>query len=119
MQDTVLGINDATLSEISLSVLDYVDDLSDIFENIDKQMNLLSNYYQGKSRVIIDSYYKDIRSNYPTIKSNIKSYSDDFISLINKMNDNDTNIANLFQGYIDETNKKVKSETNEEAIKWL
>ena len=119
MKDTLLAINDETLGTLSLEVLDYVDDISEIFEEIDKQMSSLSACYQGKSRNLISAYYSDVKKNYSIIKNNIKSYSDDFICLINKMQANDKTAGNKAQDYISDIKNKVRSEKNEEAIEWL
>lgn len=119
MQDTVSGINEETLSDLSLLILDYVDDLSEIFDNIDEQMNQLSLFYNGKPESNINEYYEGIKNNYKTVKNNIKSYSDDLITLISKVNENDKYLGRLFQSKIEETTSMAKSIKNEEAIEWL
>ncbi len=109
MNDAVAGINEDELSSLSLEVLDYADRISEIFDKIDACMNKLPNHYQGSPCSKLIDYYNNLKIYYPVIKNNIISYSDDFIALIKKMQDNDKTLVTLFQNYTDETKNKIKS----------
>ena len=112
MRDIVSGINEDELSNLSLEVTDYADRISEIFDKIDSYMDKLPNYYQGTSCSSLIEYYSELSSYYSIIKGNINSYSDDFIELIKKMQENDTYLATLFQNYTDDTINSIKSIMN-------
>lgn len=112
MKDVVAGINEDELSNLSLEVLDYADRISEIFDKIDAFMDRLPSYYQGESCSALINYYKELTPYYSIIKNNIVSYSDDFIELIRKMQDNDKYLVTLFQNYTDDTINKIKSIMN-------
>ncbi len=112
MKDIVAAINEDDLTSLSLEILDYADRISEIFDKIDSCMEKLPNNYQGQSCTEIINYYKELAAFYPIVKENIRSYSDDFITLIKKMESNDKYLVTLFQNYTDETIKKVKSIEN-------
>lgn len=112
VKDLISGINEDELGSLSLEVLDYSDRISEIFDKIDDCMEKLPNYYQGQSCKEIINLYEELRLYYPTIKENIISYSEDFIQLIKKMQENDKYLVTLFQNYTDETINKIKSIEN-------
>lgn len=112
MKDIVAGINEDELSNLSLEILDYVDRISSIFDKIDLCMEKLPNHYQGEPSDAIIRYYNELTPYYGVIKDNLRSYSDDFMELIKKMQDNDKYLVTLFQNYTDETRNKIKSIKN-------
>ena len=109
MKDVVAGINEDELSNLSLEVIDYADRISEIFDKIDACMDKLPTHYQGETCSSIINFYNELTPYYSIIKDNIISYSDDFIELIKKMQDNDKYLVSLFQNYTDDTIKKIKS----------
>lgn len=108
MNDIVVGINESRLSELALEITDYNDRISEIFDNIDSLMRKLPNSYQGKPCTDLMNYYTSLASSYGPIKQNIKSYSDDLISLIRKLKENDARLAVLFDDLTAETQAKTK-----------
>lgn len=112
MNDVIAGINEEDLSSLSLEVLDYADRISEIFDKMDTCMNKLPNHYQGSPCKELIDFYNELSTYYPVIKKNIISYSDDFIALIQKMQDNDKYLTTLFQDYTDNTKEKIKSIMN-------
>lgn len=115
MKEIIIGINEDELSNLSLEVLDYADRISEIFDKIDVCMDKLSNHYQGSSCSSLVNIYNELTPYYSIIKDNIISYSDDFIELIKKMQDNDKYLTTLFQNYTDDTLNKIKSIMSEEG----
>ena len=109
MGDVLVGINEDDLGNLSLEVLDYVDRISDIFDKIDANIDLLKQQYQGEPCDDIVNFYNELTPYYSIIKENIISYSDDFIELINKMRENDKYLTTLFENYTDEAKDKTKS----------
>lgn len=112
MNDVVAGINEDDLSNLSFEVLDYADRISEIFDKLDACMDRLPNHYQGIPCNDIINLYNELVPYYSIIKENIISYSDDFIELIKKMQENDNYLTKLFQEYTDDTKNKTKSIIN-------
>lgn len=112
MEEVIVGVNEEGLSSLSLDTSDVADQISEIFDKIDLCMEKLPTYYQGDSCSKIMDYYNDLKSNYPIIKKNIISYSDDFTALVQKMQEHDKNFSILIQGYTEDTINKRKSITN-------
>lgn len=112
MKSVVLAINEEDLTSLSLEVLDYADRISEIFDKIDACMDKVSSYYQGSPCSALIEFYKEVVPYYSIIKNNIVSYSDDFIALIRKMQDNDKTFASLFQEYTNETVSEMKAIQN-------
>lgn len=109
MDYNVTGINEEDLSSLSIEVLDYADRITEIFDKIDACMDRLPDYYQGESCSALMNFYNELVPYYSIIKNNIVSYSDDFIELIKKMQDNDKYLVTLFQNYTDDAINKIKS----------
>ena len=112
MKDVAAGINEDELSSLSLEVIDYADRISEIFDKIDSCMEKLPMHYQGQPCSELVNFYNELTPFYSIIKDNIISYSDDFIELIKKMQDNDKYLVTLFQNYTDDTMNKIKSIMN-------
>lgn len=109
MIDAVAGINEEELNSLSLEIIDRKDRISEILEKINACMGRLEDRYQGPPYDKIMQYYEELSASYPTIKENIKSYSDDFQALINKMHENEKLLAGLFQDLTDEVNKQANT----------
>ena len=109
MRDIIAGINEEDLSNLSFEVLDYADRISEIFDKLNACMDRLPNHYQGIPCNDIMNLYNKLVPYYSIIKENIISYSDDFIELIKKMQENDNYLTTLFQEYTDDTKNKIKS----------
>lgn len=109
MIDAVAGINEEELNSLSLEIIDRKDRISEILEKINACMGRLEDCYQGPPYDKIMQYYEELSASYPTIKENIKSYSDDFQALINKMHENEKLLAGLFQDLTDEVNKQTNT----------
>lgn len=112
MEDAKVWINEDDLGSLSLEILDYVDRISEIFDKLNDCVSKLPNSYQGESCRDFMRKYQEVSAYFPIIKSNITTYSDDLISLINKLRENDKYLVTLFQAFTDETINKTKSITN-------
>lgn len=109
MDEPILAINETNLGTLSFEILDYADRIMEIFSKIDTCMDNLSKSYEGESYTALETYYKDLSSNYDAIKNNIISYSDDLVALVRKMSESDAKIASLFEGFSIDTKNKIKS----------
>lgn len=109
MIDAVAGINEEELNSLSLEIIDRKDRISEILEKINACMGRLEDCYQGPPYDKIMQYYEELSSSFPTIKDNIKSYSDDLQTLITKMHENDQYLAGLFQDLTDDVVRQTNS----------
>ena len=87
--ERLLAIDDNELGEFCVSLLDYSDELGDLFTNIDTKMNELSQYFGGKAANDLFAQYRTFKSCYPIVRNNIISYSDDLITLVTKVHEGD------------------------------
>lgn len=108
MDELIVGINEDEVGNLSIEILDYADNISELFNKIDLCMDRLPNYYKGDACSSILQYYRDLAAYYPIIKNNIVSYSDDLIELVKKVQDGDKEITKLFQEFTDDTKNKNK-----------
>lgn len=112
MKDAAVWISEDDLGSLSLEILDYVDRISEIFDKLNACIDKLPNHYQGEPCREFMNKYQELSTYFPIIKGNLTTYSDDLISLINKMRDNDKYLTTLFQEFTDDTTRKTKSMTN-------
>lgn len=113
MNDLSYSISEDELGILSFEVLDYADRISEIFNKLDLCIEQLSLQYQGQACVEIVNHYKQLKQSFPVIKRNLRTYSDDFIKLIQRMQESDTYLAGLLQDKTEETRKKTESIKNE------
>lgn len=108
MNEVMTGIRESELGALGLEVMDYASRISEIFDRIDACMDRLPVCYQGPPCQKIMERYRLIQASYPMVKENIASYSDDFITLINKVRENDKYLAGLFEGFTSDTNAQIR-----------
>ena len=91
-------------------MLDYKERVSRIFDRIDSVMNRLESCFQGPPCNKIMERYQAVQAAYPVAEGNLVSYSDDFITLINRMRENDKYLSGLFQGFTEDKYDKAKTD---------
>ena len=106
-EDIYLWINEDNLGSFAMNLLTASDDISEIFSSIDKKMEALKLCFDGKEYDHLMSKYRDFRKNYPVVKNNIVSYSDDLIALINKVRAGDKDIAFILENLTKYANEKA------------
>lgn len=109
MDNVVAGINEEELGNLSMEILNYADDISDIFSRIDSCISKLPSSYDCDVKTKIMNSYDVIKDNYKVVKSNIISYSDDLIELIQKMKEGDEYISNMFVEFTTEMQDKKRT----------
>lgn len=107
MNDVIAGIKERELNELSLEIIRYRDRISDLFEKVDACFERIQLVYSGEPSDRISSYAKELHSSFSIAKENIKSYADDFTTLIHKMRENDQYLAGLFQEFTAEQIAKL------------
>ena len=106
--DRLLAINDNEIGELSVNLMDYSDELGDLFSDIDSKMEELAEYFGGSAANDLFAQYKAFKNNYPTIRDNIISYSDDLITLITRFHDGDKEISVQVEKATDEVLQQTK-----------
>ena len=91
--DSMLAINDNELGEFTVGLMDYSDELGEIFTKVDSKMSELTKYFGGKAATDLQAQYKSFRENYQIVRNNVISYSDDLISLITQFHEGSRTIA--------------------------
>ena len=110
MENVVAGIHEHNLGALSLEIEDYATRIAEIFDRMDACMEKLPTCYQGPPCKTIINRYGSVQAHYPTVIDNIKSYSKDLLTLINKMRANDQYLTSLFEEYTADTKNRIKNE---------
>lgn len=109
MTDNIIGaIREEELGSLSMEVLDYAERIALLFESIDEKFNSVADYYDSESYVKLMESYNEFRKSYAVVKSNIESYSDDFIRLISKMHEGMDDVSLMFEKYTEDRKLKAK-----------
>lgn len=107
-EEISLWINEENLGSFAMNLLTASEDITEIFSSIDKKMEALKLCFDGKEYDHLMAKYRDFRKNYPVVKNNIVSYSDDLIALINKVRAGDKDIAFIIDKLTKYANEQAK-----------
>ena len=110
--DIELAIREDDLSDLAMYLLTTSDEVSDLFSSIDSKMETLKNYFDGAQYDNLMASYRTFRKNYAVVKNDIISYSDDLISVINKVRAGDNKIAFIIEQITNDTLQKAKEIEN-------
>lgn len=102
------GINIEGINSLNLEISIINDEIANILSSIDQKVAQLDSFLIGAANREFNLKYDEIRRNYYVVKKNINLYSKDFINLINKMKDVDTDSSKLFNSFTDDTKNKAK-----------
>lgn len=108
--NSVFGINEDNLSNLCFEIEDKVEIISELFDKMDLCVEKISLNYKDSSCTELVNYYNNLKKSFPIIKSNLLSYSSDFIQLIKKSKENETYISSLFKEAIEENAKAITKE---------
>jgi hypothetical protein len=92
-QNIILAIKEDELSEFAVDIMDLNDEISDLFLSVDSKMKDLKSYFDCDEYKNLMNSYDSFRKNYAVVKSNLRTYSDDLITVINKVKAGDQKIA--------------------------
>ena len=106
--DIHLTIREDDLSDMAMDLLNTSEEISDLFSSVDTKMDSLKNYFEGSQYNNLMASYRVFRKNYSVVKSDIVSYSDDLIAVINKVRRGDDTIASLIRSITEDTMQKAK-----------
>lgn len=103
-----LGINDVGLQNLSYDFLTIADNISIIFDKIEQNMAKLEEYLKCEATKDLNEKIETIKKNFPIIKKNIISYSDDMILLNQKMAIGSKDLVNIVRNHEQEIENKQK-----------
>jgi hypothetical protein len=107
--DLAAEINENGLSELSLEIIDYADWAYSSLSSLNGKFEALKSCYDCAAYQTMKGQYDLIKKNYSVIKKNIISYSDDLISLVQKMKEGQRKIVRI----INETTADVNAKSNQ------
>lgn len=110
MDQVVTGIKEEELGSLGLEVMGYAEKISEIFDRIESAMDRIPACFQGVPSEEINQRYQEIRSNCSVMKDNVTSYSDDLITLINRIRENDKYLSGLFRDYASDARGKIRAD---------
>lgn len=102
------GINEPELGALSLEILDYAERIIAIFDKIDAKIEQLPSSYKSQAFDTFLESYNNFRQNYPVVKNNIVSYSDELLTLIRRLHENEQDYINMFQSYTKDSISQAK-----------
>jgi len=97
MSDVEAAIREDELTELSVSIMETADKISIIFDKIEKEISNLSSYLSCDALSKIVAEYEGLSNNFNIIPKNINTYSEDLISVMNKMRSGMKNISISFE----------------------
>lgn len=106
--DVFIAIRNDDLGEIAIDLMNFNDELSELFSSIDSKMAELKSAFDSKVYIDLMNKYNSFKKNYSIVKNNITSYSDDLIAVINKVRTGDATAKSLFDSNTIEILEKAK-----------
>ncbi len=106
MNSDVNAINEYAVESLCIEIMNYCDEIGNIFDKIDYEISDLKECLSGASLSTIENSYQLIRKDYNTIKQNINNYAEDYACLIRVFKTNSNSLAALYENYIKEFNSK-------------
>lgn len=111
-EDVELAIREDDLADLAMEILTISEDVTDIFSKVDSKMDSLKSCYEADEYSSLMAKYREFKKNYTVVKDNIVSYSDDLISVINKVRAGDKSIAFLIDSITEDTKDKASKIEN-------
>jgi len=84
-QDIYAAAKSEELSALSMYLIDIADEITIIFDEIDKQAEQLNKYLKCEAIAQIMNEYNRIKANYAIVHNNINTYSEDLIKVNNNL----------------------------------
>lgn len=92
--DVFVGINEKGIEDISIELLNYSDRIAEILEKIDDYFHEIGDVYKSSTYNNFMLKYETFKkNNFKTIKSNVASYSVDYLTLSRILRDGTKQIA--------------------------
>ncbi len=108
----VEGIREEDLLSLCDEILKNADNIFEKFNQIDDKFEEIKQYYSSSSLDTLMNKYQNFKKNYPIIKNNIISYSEDLNELIIKFRSGLKDIATKYDQYSENIKSKKKAIEN-------
>lgn len=105
--DNGFAINEEELSELAIDIVDFNDEIAELFSSIDGKMSELKAYYDCSKYYALLNSYNEFKKNYGIVKQNITSYSDDLIAVINRFKSGDKDVSFVVAGDSEDVKQKA------------
>lgn len=92
------AIREDELSELAIDIIDFNDEIADLFSSIDTKMADLKTFYNCSKYYSLLSSYNEFKKNYAVVKQNITTYSEDLIAVINRFKSGDSDVSLTVEG---------------------
>ena len=106
-KDNGFAINEEELSELAIDIIDFNDEIAELFSSIDGKMSELKSYFDCSKYYTLLNSYNEFKKNYAVVKQNILTYSDDLIAVINKFKSGDKDVSLVVAGDYEDVKQKA------------
>ena len=106
-KDNGFAINEEELSELAIDIIDFNDEIAELFSSIDGKMSELKSYFDCSKYYTLLNSYNEFKKNYAVVKQNILTYSDDLIAVINKFKSGDKEVSLVVAGDYEDVKQKA------------
>ena len=106
-RDNGFAINEDELSELAIDIVDFNDEIAELFNSIDRKMSELKSYYDCSKYYSLINSYNESKKNYGIVKQNITTYSDDLIAVINRFKTGDKDVSLVVSGDYEDVKQKA------------
>lgn len=106
-KDNGFAINEEELSELAIDIIDFNDEIAELFSSIDGKMSELKSYFDCSKYYTLLNSYNEFKKNYAVVKQNILTYSDDLIAVINKYKSGDKDVSLVVAGDCEDVKQKA------------
>lgn len=105
--DNGFAINEEELSELAIEIIDFNDEIAELFNSVDSKISELKSYYDCSKYYTLSNSYNEFKKNYSIVKQNITSYSDDLIAVINRFKAGDKDVSLVVIGSSDDVKQQA------------
>ena len=106
-KDNGFAINEEELSELAIDIIDFNDEIAELFSSIDGKMSELKSYFDCSKYYTLLNSYNEFKKNYAVVKQNVLTYSDDLIAVINKFKSGDKDVSLVVAGDYEDVKQKA------------
>ena len=91
------GINANGLKNLSISMLEFEEDFNKIFTEVTNVVNKINSNLAGDVGTSFNESFKELSLNFPIVSNSMKTYSDDFITVIRNYEKQDMSQSDLYR----------------------
>ena len=110
MGQNVVGINEQAIDNLILDIYDYADRINVILNSLEDTFDKYADCFMDASSSNFKYKLDQLKSNFPIVNNNIKSYADDLIKVKNSFVNVSVDMAQLIK------NKALEAEADIEIL---